>query len=300
MDDTLLYTLLISVAPALLMAGPALLILKYFKWKTKDRKSPLSIDLLRGPGHSLQEQISELTIDIISGMLFIPISALVLYASVISDDYFFDRKPGKFLIIIFLTAGIGIILYLLQKIYKQLKLRNVLRLGCECEQAVGQDLNELLRYGFNVYHDFLAGDFNIDHIAIGPTGVFAIETKGRSKQLNAERANWKVSFDGETLHFPTWSEREPIAQARRQAKWLSKWVESATGHPQQVFPVLAIPGWYITRTKPSDFRIYPGKGSTFLAKGQVVLSKERIQAISHQVECKCRDIKSSSYRRIES
>ena len=61
--------------------------------------------------------------------------------------------------------------------------------------------------------------------------------------------------------------------------------------------MLAIPGWYITRTKPSDFRIYPGKGSTFLAKGQVVLSKERIQAISHQVESKCRDIKIASYNK---
>ncbi|HBG18245.1 MAG TPA: hypothetical protein DDY32_02945 [Desulfobulbaceae bacterium] len=297
MDNTLLYTLLISVAPALLMVGPSLLILKYFKWKTRDRKSPLNIDLLRGPGHSLEEKVSELTIDIIGGVFMIPIASLALYSSVISDDYFFGRKPGTIVIMIFLIAGVGIVLYLLQNIYKQIKLRNVLRLGCECEQAVGQDLNELLRYGFNVYHDFPAGDFNIDHIAIGPTGVFAIETKGRAKQLKAEKENWKVSFDGETLHFPTWSEREPIAQAKRQAKWLSKWLESATGSPQQVFPVLAIPGWFIERTKPSDLRIYPGKNSTFLAKGQATLSKERIQALSHQVEAKCRDIKTSSYKK---
>ena len=298
MNNTLFYSLLISVSPAVLMVGPALLILKYFKWKTRDRKAPLSIDLLRGPGHSLQEQISDLTIDIISGMLFIPIFALSLYAAMISEGYFLNVKLGKAVVAIFLVGGVGIILYLLQKIYKQLKLRNVLRLGNECEQAVGQDLKELLSYGFKVYHDFPAADFNIDHIAIGPTGVFAIETKGRSKQLKGEKANWKVSFDWETLHFPSWSEREPITQAaRRQAKWLSKWLESATGNPQQVFPVLAIPGWYITRTKPSDFRIYPGKGSTFLAKGQVVLSKERIQAISHQVESKCRDIKIASYKK---
>lgn len=297
MNNTIFYTLLISITPGVLIAGPALLVINYFKWKTKDRKSPLSIDLLRGPGHSLQEQISELTIDIVGKAFMIPLSILALFSSVISDDYFFARKPGKIVLIIVVVTGISIVLYLLHNLYKQLKLRNVLRLGCECEQAVGQDLNELLRYGFNVYHDFPAGDFNIDHIAIGPTGVFAIETKGRAKQLKAEKENWKVSFDGETLHFPSWSEREPIAQARRQAKWLSKWIESATGSPQQVFPVLAIPGWFITRTKPSELRIYPGKGSAFLAKGNVVLSKERIQSISHQIESKCRDIKTVSYRK---
>lgn len=296
MNLTVPYTFVVSVSPALLMVISALLVLKYFRWRTRDRKSPLNIDLLRSPGHSLQEQISDLSIEIICGILMIPFVELALYATLISQHYFYDTKPGTN-IILYLITGTCLFLYLIQKVYRQLKQRNVLRVGYECEQAVGQDLNELLRHGFSVYHDFPAEKFNIDHIAIGPAGVFAIETKGRAKQLYTEKENWKVSFDGETLQFPTWSEREPIAQAKRQAKWLSKWLESATGSPQQVIPVLAIPGWFITRTKPSDFRIYPGKGSIFLAKGQVVLSKERIQAISHQVESKCRNIKTASYRK---
>ncbi|MCP3888168.1 MAG: NERD domain-containing protein, partial [Desulfobulbaceae bacterium] len=169
--------------------------------------------------------------------------------------------------------------------------------GYDCELAVGQDLNELIGKGFKIYHDFPADGFNIDHIAIGPTGVFAIETKGRSKHVNAEKDNWKLTFDGMILLFPGWSESKPIKQAIDQARWLNLWLSSATGEPQKVTPVLAIPGWYVNRIKPSMLIIYNGKKSEFLANGTKVLSEKRIKAISHQVENKCRDVENTSYRK---
>ena len=227
----------------------------------------------------------------------IPLTCLMLYASLVTQRLYSPQASSSSLVYINLILGAGVSIYLGKKIFRMVRQRNLLRLGYECELAVGQDLSELIRYGFRVYHDFPANGFNIDHIAIGPSGVFAIETKGRSKQTNAEQENWKLSFDGETLQFPTWSEREPIQQAKRQAVWLSKWIETATGKPQQVAPVLAIPGWYITRTKTSDLRIYNGKGSYQLAKGQQVLSDERIKSISYQIDSKCRDVKADSYKK---
>jgi len=48
--------------------------------------------------------------------------------------------------------------------------------------------SELMLDGFRVFHDIKAKDFNIDHAIVGLSGVFAIETKTRSKRLNAKGA----------------------------------------------------------------------------------------------------------------
>ncbi len=192
---------------------------------------------------------------------------------------------------------VGCIVFTSIKTFKMFKYRNKLKLGYDCELAVGQDLTQLISKGFKIFHDFPADGFNIDHIAIGPTGVFAIETKGRSKHVNAEKDNWKLTFDGKTLKFPGWSESKPITQAIKQAQWLNLWLSSATGEPQKITPVLAIPGWFINRTEPSNLLIYNGKNSDFLAKRTIVLSEKRIHDISVHVENKCRDVENTSYRK---
>ena len=51
--------------------------------------------------------------------------------------------------------------------------------------------------GFHVYHDFPAEGFNIDHIVVGAKGVFAVETKTRSKRTTANRReDATVEYDG--------------------------------------------------------------------------------------------------------
>lgn len=109
--------------------------------------------------------------------------------------------------------------------------RRKFRLGYEGELAVGQELNQLLREGYEVYHDFPADKFNIDHIIIGPAGVYAVETKTRQKPTTGSgQSDAKVVYDGQKLKFPDWVETKPLAQVRRQAQWLSKWLSSAVGN----------------------------------------------------------------------
>ncbi|TVS21190.1 MAG: NERD domain-containing protein, partial [Planctomycetaceae bacterium] len=101
-----------------------------------------------------------------------------------------------------------------------MKRRRNMQLGYDCELAVAQELNALARKGYYVFHDVPADGFNIDHVTVGPTGVVAIETKGRPKPLGKDgRANAKMRFEQGRLQFPGWSERKPLDQATRQAKW---------------------------------------------------------------------------------
>ena len=177
----------------------------------------------------------------------------------------------------------------------------MLTLGYEAELAMGQELNQLGRSGFHVFHDLPAKDFNVDHIAVGSAGVFAIETKGRSKptaRLNG-KSGWEVGYDGKALDFPGWRETKPLEQATRQAKWLKEWLSSAVGEPVQVQPVLALPGWYIRRTSAIGIPVITGKQvESFFKKyaGSAQLNQQLVQRIVHQLDQRCRNVAPRAYK----
>ena len=72
-------------------------------------------------------------------------------------------------------------------------------------------------------------------------------------------------------------------------------MQQATAENINVTPVLALPGWYITRKAKSDILIYNGKNSDFMAKGNAILTEKQIQTIAFQIEKECRNITAKSY-----
>lgn len=293
----------LSLLPSLLFIAlcvvPTFILLWTFKKQTARKKSPLNIDLLRSPGESLNEQIQEHTYDILLSLTIIPAFSLIIYSAVATQIIATGNNPNRIMIILYTATAVGFTGYMVFKIYNLMKHRNHLRLGYDCELAVGQELSNRVRDGFFIFHDFPADGFNIDHVLVGSTGVFAIETKGRAKSRVVENDNWRVKYDGKKLIFPGWTEIKSIEQAKNQAQWLCGWLQKATGSPCKVTPVLAIPGWWIDRTAPGDMVVYNGKKSDFLAKGRAILSPQQIQAVSHQIDQKCRTVESSSYKQEE-
>ena len=277
---------------ALVPAGIIILIRSH---QTRGKKNPLNFELLRSPGQSLKERIEEINDRISDYLTFMFMGPLALYAIVVSQ-YLTSTPPSPFLLILYLGVALGLSVFFSLKIFRLMRTRTHYRLGYDCELMVGQGLHTLLAEGFRVFHDFPADGFNIDHIAIGPTGVFAIETKGRAKSSTVENRNWEVRYDGRQLAFPGWTETRPITQAVDQAKWLRTWLCQTTGNETPVEPVLAVPGWYIKRTGPGGPRAYNGKSPDFLAKGAQVLPAERIRAIAFQVEQQCRTVATTAYQ----
>lgn len=290
----------LSLLPSLLFVVlcifPITVILWFFKKQTAGKKSPLNTDMLRGPGESLSEQIQEISFEILMYLFLIPTCSTLVYSIIITEYFSSGNQINILSALIYFITIVGGGSYLTTKILKLIKHRNHLRLGYECELAVGQELSSRMKDGFQVFHDFPADGFNIDHILIGPSGVFAVETKGRSKSRIAENENWKLEYDGEKLNFPGWSETKPIEQAKTQAVWLSLWLSKVTGASCKVVPILAIPGWWIDRTAPGDLIVYNGKNSVFLTKRKAILSLQQIKAIAHHIDQKCRTVSSSSYK----
>lgn len=264
------------------------------------RKSPFTGQFLREPGHTISEQLEDGYLDLMgyfmmSMLLPIMLIAVLLSASALSDKVVSPAVWGFYGFLACVALS-----WLGLKTYRQVESLGRLRLGYEGEVGVGQELNQLMQLGFRVYHDFPAEDFNIDHIVIGRTGVFAVETKARAKpDTGGGRKDARLDYDGQALHFPGWDERAPIEQAERQAQWLCKWLRSAVGEMVPVVAVVAVPGWFINQTRPAQVLVYSGKRPEKVFPSYVgkPLEPAMIQRIAHQVEAKCRDVAPRAYRK---
>jgi hypothetical protein len=58
--------------------------------------------------------------------------------------------------------------------------------GAEGERSVGAILDAMFGEGWHVIHDASLGHGNIDHVALGPGGVFAIETKSHGGKIGVD------------------------------------------------------------------------------------------------------------------
>ncbi len=223
------------------------------KFQSRDkRRSPLTSKIHNLPGEQLRTRISDLN-DNLSESLFIfifmaPILMLVLLLSRVNLDTFNFKFIDGFALFVYLTVAI----YYLIKIIKAIDARRRAKEGLAAEVITGQYLLSLLGQGCLIFHDVPAKNdihkndkpFNLDHVVIGPYGVFMVETKSRKKPMGGKDSA-KVDFDGKVLKFPTHFESKPIDQAKSQAKWLSEYLSSNLGESIAVIPVLALPGWYV-------------------------------------------------------
>lgn len=278
--------------------GVGLSILRIWHWHAQRarRQTPLTRDLLHGPGHSLRARIDHVTFDVVAYFSLLPSLPLLFYAM-----YLHRRAGGvsraavEFALALTLAVAIAWLVYKLM--HTLMRLRR-LRLGLDAELATGQELDQLMREGYRVFHDVPGSGFNIDHVVIGRNGVFAVETKARTKPIQSnDKAEWRMEYDGKTLIFPHGRETAPLAQAERQAKWLREWLSSAVGEPIPVMPVVALPGWWINRTQPGGVPVFNAANPVaFLRQiGNVTLNDKLQQQIAHQLEQRCRDVAPRAY-----
>ncbi|MCR4434200.1 MAG: NERD domain-containing protein [Caldiserica bacterium] len=107
-------------------------------------------------------------------------------------------------------------------------LNNFLK-GSEGEGKVEVELRKLSQ-GFFVFHDLPTGRGNIDHVVIGPTGIFTVETK-----------NWKGRpvIKGGTLYLGKYPCPQLSRQALSCALFLSRYLKGR-GLSAYVTPVLCL------------------------------------------------------------
>jgi len=261
------------------------------------KRSPLSQQLLRSPGESLRKELDDRMWDVMGYLMGLPLFPLMLYSTHMTQAYVDGRSPRVSFVLI--AVGFLVFSFLFYMTYTAMRKVWRLRLGYDAELAMGQELDQLMRKGVAVFHDFPAEGFNIDHIMVAPNGVFAIETKGRSKP-NRDRGaeDAKVTFDGKVLSFPGWIETKPLDQARNQAQWLSKWLSSAVGEKVVVKAVVTLPGWFVDRKGRGDVLVISGREApSLLNVKQEPMPDSLLKRIEHQLDQRCRDVEPAMYKK---
>jgi hypothetical protein len=128
--------------------------------------------------------------------------------------------------------------------------------GASGEEHVGGLLDEMSDSGWEVIHDASLGRGNVDHILIGPAGVFTVETKSHSGPIRVGR-----------LHGAVLSQ----AQAQRKA------IERVTGVP--VEPLLVFSRAWVDRplARRKGVRVLPARMLLgYLSRREPALSRSEI------------------------
>jgi hypothetical protein len=157
-----------------------------------------------------------------------------------------------------------------------------LTLGERGEKAVGAVLDELENEGYRAVHAIYREGCDIDHVLVGPAGVFVIETKARKGSGLITFRNGQGIFLGGRRKW-----NNAIEQAKRGARVLRRIVREDCGISEGVWPVVVFVGnWQVAdQWESTDTRVFtPESLQNYVREQQPVLKREEIALIASHLE----------------
>jgi len=209
--------------------------------KKKDRL-PVEGPLRRLPGQSIREERDKLLNDKLSDYLLLALG----FCFLAGWEWFrrWNALPyGAEILTVFavvMTSYCGLRIVRLRK-----EIRN-LNLAERGERRVSELLTQLRRRRYVAFDDVMLTGENVDHVLVGPGGIFAIETKAYTifgngcvgvDETGVLRLGNKTAFG------------DPLDQAKRCAEKLTKLLHDRTRKQYSVTPMLIFPGWTLKRAK---------------------------------------------------
>jgi hypothetical protein len=162
------------------------------------------------------------------------------------------------------------------------------RRASAAERKTEKQLRGLAAKGWRVMHARAVpqdregvSDGQIDHLVIGPTGVYAIDSEKWDKRLPVRTLSHMKLFHG------PFEKKEQLDEARWEANQASRLLSKALGVEIPVQPSVAIYGpaipWRVMTVRNVD--VYAGaKAKSYLRKRPKVLSSEEIDRIATAAE----------------
>lgn len=267
-------------------------------WRLNRRQErpPVAEKLLRGAGESLRRRIESFDDTLLFhlvGSALIPLIVMALGLWII-DRLSPDARPWALLgLIVFLAAVLFVSARWLMTILSH---RRNHYLGYYGERVVGETLETLRAKGYRVFHEVPAKEatppFDIDHVVVGSTGIFVIETKTRRKKKGRPGfEEHKIIFNGQQLIYPWGEDFHGLNQARDHALWLETWIVQVLGRQVPVLPILVFPGWWVEEHAVSNVRVAnPKQVPAMVLRNGIVLTEEQIEIIARNLETRCRDV----------
>jgi hypothetical protein len=245
---------------AVLAAGAVLLVLFYREVRqrrhTAERGRSLP-DTARVPGQAMLAEIDRIDQelgDATSGSL----AFLALFVGVVVAAGAFFGDPQTRLASAALSGAVGLAFFgtALTRIVRLMKVRKSVRRRYDGRIEVVRALNALESEGYRLFHDVAVQGFNVHHVVMGPSGVFAVETTaGAAPPRSGRVEDATVAYNGHALFFPRWTDDQTVRRAQKRAQRLSDWLRRTAGEAVAVRAVVAVPGWFVKRTTPDGIPV---------------------------------------------
>ncbi|ACV74952.1 MAG: nuclease-related domain-containing protein [Zymomonas mobilis] len=246
--SAVLFILLCALVPA------ATIIFCQFKNRQLKRRSPISEPLLPLPGETLQKNLNfenNKLIAVFSFSALIPSIILICLMGQWINPAFVQFHWIDLLWAMICGASITTSVYATKRIMAR---RKAFTAGLMGEMATAEYFTPLVREGWYLFHDLSFPRGNIDHVLVGPTGIFAIETKYRSKYADIKGGQGALAeYDGHSILFSGRRQEDlPLQQAKAVSGELSKYLRGKLGYTVPVRPVVSLPGWRIENYLPDE------------------------------------------------
>jgi hypothetical protein len=245
-----------------------------------ETKSPITARPHRTPGQSVEEERNRILSEVVDQWLLMAL-VMVVFAALEWFRWARDIKPEPGLFTAFAIAVCAVATWRVWRVIPKLR---ELKLARDGELAVGQFLEELRSHGYRVFHDLVGESFNVDHVIIGPAGIFTIETKTWSKPVKGPA---EINFDGKSIKRNGLEpDRNPVIQARAQASWIRNLLDESFGSSPYVKPVVLFPGWYVVNERQSFDGVWvlePKAFKKFVVKEPIRVSESDVNLLAHHL-----------------
>lgn len=190
-----------------------------------------------------------------------------------ADDLSTNR-PGESLRGLLDKSGPGLIERVISQLLRRPTEWDSWRKSLAGEKRVGAELNRLARHGWRVLHSIpLANHVDVDHLLIGPGGVFSI-----NKKHHHDKAVWVGDDSVKVNH----GKPAPYARkSRAEAKRVVRVLEHYCGFPVPVEPVLVFVGVTDLKVLATQLsvRVYQERQVAALAPLSGVLTPEQVEKV---------------------
>ena len=243
--------------------------------------------MLRQPGQRLREQL-EIHV---TGLFFYIGGALVVAWVIALAEWILlwigrptgPQLPTIMAISLTVIAAVGF-----RRWFRRAK---ALARGERGERLVAHILDELAEHGYRAIHDVPVKlddgrDVNIDHVLIGPAGVFAIETKFRSGNPQVQYNGKRILVEGRE------EDRDALSQARASAASTREIIERVTGRTGRVRAVVLYANCRVTtRSGADEWVLAPTQLKAWIKQEErwngpkgAILDRESINACARAIE----------------
>ncbi len=259
-----------------------------FRLNRRTEAAPTPTPLLRAPGEALRRKLERFDDTLLLwmglgglGPLAGTLALLTLAAHWQEPWQTWGLITGGALFLVGLVAGGATLTRLLRR-------RRDYYLGYFGERATAEGLAPLAREGFWLFHNVpLPNGGEIDHVVVGPAGLFAVETKTRRKKQRLARVRW----DGRVLQFPWGPEIFGLTQVEDHCDELAAWALRVTGRAVPVAPILVLPGWEVDDAGLGRLRVgAPDTVASLIRTTPRALHPETVVQLADALDRQCRDV----------